>query len=70
MQIVEMIECGWIDIEINDLMGGNLMCVMDEVDVVSVLFKDEKLFIVVWEKRKDLFVKWGGEGDVFYLYVV
>lgn len=70
MQIVEMIERGWTDTEINDLMGGNLMRVMDEVDAVSASLKDEKPSTAVWEKRKDLPAKWGGEGDAFYPYAV
>lgn len=65
-----MIERGWTDAEIKDLMGGNLMRVLDEVDAVSVSLRGEKPSTAIWEKRSDLPAKWGGDGDVFYPHAV
>ncbi|KAJ4342203.1 hypothetical protein N0V87_001187 [Didymella glomerata] len=68
--IVEMIERGWTDDEIKDLMGRNVMRVMDEVDVVAESLKGQLSSAAIWEKRKDLPAKWGGEGDAYYPYAV
>jgi membrane dipeptidase len=65
-----MIERGWTDDEIKDLMGRNVMRVMDEVDVVAEALKGQLPSAAIWEKRKDLPAKWGGEGDAYYPYAV
>lgn len=65
-----MIERGWTDAEVKDLMGGNLMRVMEEVDAVSESLKNELPSTAIWEKRRDLPAKWGGENDAFYPYAV
>lgn len=61
-----MIERGWTDDEIKDLMGRNIMRVMDEADAVAESLKRQLPSTAIWEKRKDLPAKWGGEGDAYY----
>ena len=70
VQIVEMIERGWTDSQIKDLMGGNLMRVMDEVDAVSESLQKEKVSSAIWEQRKDLPAQWGGPNEAYYPYAV
>ena len=65
-----MIERGWTDDEVKDLMGRNVMRVMDEVDAVAESLKNELPSSAIWEKRQDLPAKWGGEGNVYYPYAV
>jgi membrane dipeptidase len=65
-----MIERGWTDPEIRDLMGGNLMRVMDQVDAVAESLRNELPSVAIWEKRTDLPAKWGGEGDAYYPHAV
>jgi membrane dipeptidase len=69
-KIVEMIERGWTDDEVKDLIGRNVMRVMDEVDAVAESLKDQIPSAAIWEKRQDLPAKWGGEGDAYYPYAV
>lgn len=68
--ITEMLIRGWSDDEVKDLMGRNLMRVLDEVDAVAAGLKDELPSAAIWEKRKDLPAQWGGEGNAFYPYDV
>lgn len=56
----------WSDDEVKDLMGRNLMRVMDEVDTVAARLKDQPVSAAIWEKRKDLPAQWGGDGNIFY----
>ena len=69
-KIVEMIERGWSDAELKDLMGGNLMRVMDDVDAVSKSLRSQKPSGAIWEKRTDLPAKWGGEENAYYPHAV
>ncbi|KAG8162348.1 hypothetical protein KVR01_008113 [Diaporthe batatas] len=68
--ITEMLMRGWSDEEVKDLMGRNLMRVMDEVDAVSERLKSEKASQAIWEKRTDLPAQWGGDGNMFYPYEI
>jgi membrane dipeptidase len=65
-----MIERGWSDSEIADLMGGNLMRVMDGVDAVKATLKHKLPSAAVWEKRTDLPASWGGQDDAYYPHEV
>lgn len=64
--ITEMLKRNWTDNEVKDLMGRNLMRVLDEADAVAAELRDEKASAAIWEKRKDLPAQWGGENDWFY----
>ena len=68
--VAEMIDRGWSDTELADLMGGNLMRVMDAVDAVAEGLQHELPSTAIWESRKDLPAKWGGQGDAYYPYAV
>ncbi|KKY32750.1 putative membrane dipeptidase [Diaporthe ampelina] len=68
--ITEMLIRDWSDDEIKDLMGRNLMRVMDEADAVSESLKHEKASTAIWEKRTDLPAQWGGDNNMFYPYEV
>ncbi|KAF3763072.1 hypothetical protein M406DRAFT_262015 [Cryphonectria parasitica EP155] len=68
--ITEMLIRGWTDDEVKDLMGRNLMRVMDEAGAVARELKDQLPSPAIWEKRKDLPAQWGGEGNAFYPYDV
>lgn len=62
-----MLKRGWSDDEVKDLMGRNLMRVMDEADAVAAaLQKKETPSAAIWEKRQDLPAQWGGEKNWFY----
>lgn len=61
-----MLGRGWTDDELRDLMGGNLMRVMDEVDAVRDSLIDEIPSTAVWEKRTDLPASWGGRNNAYY----
>lgn len=50
----------WSDDEVKDLMGRNLMRVMDEVDAVAAELQGQTPSTAIWEKRKDLPAQWGG----------
>lgn len=65
-----MIERGWTDDELKDLMGGNIMRVMDEVDAVGKSLQSKLPSVAIWEKRQDLPAKWGGQDDAYYPYAV
>jgi membrane dipeptidase len=53
-----------------DVMGGNLMRVMDEVDALKERLKDELPSSAVWEKRTDLpATGWGIVGNVSFFPV-
>ena len=69
-QIVELLIRGWTDIEIEALMGTNLMRVMDEVDAVSEQLREELASPVIYEKRTDLPAKWAGVDSVYWPYEV
>lgn len=56
----------WSDDEVKDLMGRNLMRVMDQVDTVSAQLKSQTPSSAIWEKRKDLPAQWGGDANMFY----
>lgn len=56
----------WSDDEVKDLMGRNLMRVMDQVDAVADELKTQPASPAIWEKRKDLPAQWGGDANVFY----
>ncbi|SPN99279.1 related to Putative dipeptidase ARB_02715 [Cephalotrichum gorgonifer] len=64
--IVEMLERGWTDDETKDLMGRNLMRVMDAVDAIRDSMADNLPSTAVWEKRTDLPAVWGGKDDAYY----
>lgn len=64
--VMELIERGWSDAELTDLMGGNLMRVMDEVDEVAKSLKHTLPSAAIWEKRVDLPARWGGQDDAYY----
>lgn len=68
--VTEMLIRDWSDEEVKDLMGRNLMRVMDEVDAVSESLKSETASTAIWEKRSDLPAQWGGDGNMFYPYEV
>lgn len=64
-QIVELLSRGWTDDEIRNVMGENLMRVMDAVVAVKEELKGELPSSAVYEKRTDLPAKWGGPGDAY-----
>lgn len=62
-QIAEFIRRGWSDSEIEGLMGGNLLRVMDEVDEVAEGLATKPPSRDIYEKRTDLPAHtWGGPG--------
>ena len=65
IQIAEFLKRGWTPDEVQDLMGGNLLRVMDEVDAVKES-TDIPLSTEIWHQRKDLPAEWGGMDDIFY----
>lgn len=69
-QIAEMLSRGWSDEEVTDLMGENLLRVMDEVDAVSARTQGELPSTAVWAGRKDLPARWGGASDAYYPHEV
>jgi len=69
-QIVELLSRGWNDTEIRDVMGENLMRVMDKVDAAKDSMKDLLPSSAIWEKRTDLPANWGGPGQAYLPYEV
>lgn len=65
-----MLMRGWSDEEVKDLMGRNLLRVMDEVDAVATQLKSQTPSTAIWEKRTDLPAQWGGDGNMFYPFDV
>lgn len=57
--IVELLSRGWNDTEIRNVMGENLMRVMDQVDKVKFEMRDQLPSSAIWEKRTDLPANWG-----------
>lgn len=49
-----------------DLIGGNLLRVMDEVDAVKAQSNHLLDSAEIWDLRKDLPAEWGGKDDLFY----
>ncbi|KAH8901113.1 membrane dipeptidase [Thozetella sp. PMI_491] len=68
--VAEMVHRGWSDDEIKDLMGRNLLRVLDEVDQVQASLNDTLPSSAIWEKRKDLPAAWGGPNNWYYPYEV
>ncbi|GAB7352369.1 hypothetical protein MBLNU459_g2806t2 [Dothideomycetes sp. NU459] len=68
--VAEMLSRGWSDEDIKDLMGENLLRVMDEVDAVSARMQDQLPSTAIWEERKDLPARWGGAGDAYFPHEV
>jgi membrane dipeptidase len=70
-QVAEMLVRGWSDDEVKDLMGRNLLRVMEEVDKVRDSLTQELPSSAIWEKRTDLpSVKWGGPNDAYFPHEV
>lgn len=65
MQIVELLSRGWNDTEIHNVMGENLMRVMDQIDKVKVEMQDQLPSSAIWEKRADLPANWGGPEQAY-----
>ncbi|EXJ86189.1 hypothetical protein A1O1_06559 [Capronia coronata CBS 617.96] len=62
--VAELLARGWAEDELRDVMGGNLMRVMDAVDALKEQLVDELPSSAVWEKRTDLpATSWGGNKD-------
>ncbi|KIW52315.1 hypothetical protein PV05_07961 [Exophiala xenobiotica] len=65
--VAELLSRGWTEDEMRDVMGGNLMRVMDEVDALKERLKDELPSSAVWEKRTDLpATGWGMVGNISF----
>lgn len=62
----------WTDDEVKDLMGRNLLRVLDEADAVAARLQAESAgpSAAIWESRTDLPARWGGDGNMFYPYDV
>jgi membrane dipeptidase len=65
-----MLHRGWSDDEVKDLMGRNLLRVLDEVDQIQASLNHTLPSTAIWEKRKDLPAKWGGPDNWYYPYEV
>lgn len=65
-----MLSRGWTDDEVKDLMGRNILRVMDEVDAVREALREKLPSVAVWDKRTDLPAAWGGDGNSYYPYGV
>lgn len=65
-----MLARNWTDDEVKDLMGGNVMRVMDEVDAVRDTLVERLPSTAIWEKRSDLPANWGGPSEAFFPYEV
>jgi hypothetical protein len=65
-----MLRRNWTDGEIKDLMGQNLLHVMDEVDAVSDRLRGELPSAAMLSTRKDYPAKWGGPKDAYYPHEV
>ncbi|KAK5115301.1 hypothetical protein LTR62_001501 [Meristemomyces frigidus] len=68
--VAEMLSRGWTDEQVKNLMGRNILRVMDEVDTVREAMQDKLASTAVWEGRKDLPARWGGAGDAYFPYEV
>lgn len=62
VQIAELLRRGWTEPELADLVGGNLLRVMEAVEGVKASLAGERASPAVYEKRfgHDLPVVWGG----------
>jgi membrane dipeptidase len=65
-----MLRRNWTNDEVKDLMGRNLLRVMDEVDAVSERLREELPSLEVHSARKDLPARWGGLGDTYFPHEV
>lgn len=65
-----MLKRNWTDDEVRDLMGRNLLRVMDQVDSVSEKSRAESPSSAIWSERKDLPASWGGTGDAYFPHEV
>lgn len=66
-----MLARGWSDEETKDLMGRNLLRVMEEVEVVRDSLSQQEPSPAVWEKRTDLpALNWGGPNEAYFPYEV
>ena len=71
LQVAELLSRGWSEEEMKDVMGGNLMRVMDEVDSTRESLRESLPSSAIWEKRQDLPARhWGGPGDAYFPYEV
>lgn len=57
-QIAEFLARGWTDDEVTDLMGGNLLRVLDEVDAVKEASAEELPSSAIYDVRTDLPASW------------
>ncbi|KAH8885858.1 membrane dipeptidase [Thozetella sp. PMI_491] len=64
--IAEFLARNWTEAEVQDLMAGNLLRVMDEVDAVKEKSNHLLPSAEIWHLRKDLPAEWGGAGDLLY----
>ncbi|KAL6245316.1 hypothetical protein RBB50_008091 [Rhinocladiella similis] len=65
--VAELLSRGWTEKETRDVMGRNLMRVMDEVDAVKEELAAEFPSTAIWEKRTDLPAEtWGGLGQAYF----
>lgn len=67
MQVAELLRRGWTELELADLVGGNLLRVMEAVEAVKASLAGEPASPAVYEKRfkHDLPVVWGGPGGEY-----
>ncbi|POY70720.1 hypothetical protein BMF94_6130 [Rhodotorula taiwanensis] len=65
--IAELLRRGWTESEIADLVGGNVLRVMEDVEAVKASLAGESASPAVYEKRSghDLPVVWGGPGGEY-----
>ena len=67
-QIAEFVRRGWTDVEIEGLMGGNILRVMDEVQAIGTKLRAGGLAPSreIYEKRTDLpAFEWGGPNGAY-----
>lgn len=68
MQIAEFIRRGWTDSELEGLMGGNILRVMDEVQGIGEQLRagDRRASRDIYENRTDLpAFEWGGPNGAY-----
>ncbi|GAA6008717.1 hypothetical protein JCM10207_001696 [Rhodosporidiobolus poonsookiae] len=63
--IVELLRRGWSEPDLVDLIGGNLLRVMEDVEAVQAALADEPASAAVYDKRRDLPVQWAGPGEAY-----
>lgn len=65
--VAELLRRGWTELELADLVGGNLLRVMEAVEAVKASLAGEPASPAVYEKRfkHDLPVVWGGPGGEY-----